>query len=119
MAKSPMPGGARRSHVTPPNEAGAGGNRANNGYLPLAGAKGSVRPLNHGGDRRNGSAPLGGMASPVHLYDHRFDVSKAKMPQPPSAIEPGKGAVPVNPWDAEGEPNHALTQPDSGRPPRR
>jgi hypothetical protein len=119
MAKSPMPRGGRRSVIVPPNEAGAGGNRANNGYLPLADAKGSVLPLNHGGDRRNGSAPQGGIPSPVHLHDHRFDVSRAKMPQPPSAIEPGKGAIPVNPWNDTGEPSHALPQPDSGRPPRR
>ncbi len=119
MAKSPMPGGGRRSVVAPPNEAGACGNRANNSYLPLAGAEGPVAPLHHGGARRNGSAPQGGMASPVCRPDHRFEVDRAKMPQPPSAIEPGKGAIPVNPWDAAGAPNHALPQPDSGRPPRR
>jgi hypothetical protein len=119
MAKSPTPGGVRPGVVTPPNVMGAGGSRANNGYLPLAGAKGPALPLNHGGGRRNGSAPLGGMASPVHLPDNRFDVGKAKMPQPPSAIEPGKGAIPVNPWDAAGQPSRALTQPDSEKPPRR
>lgn len=119
MAKSPMPGGARRGIVAPPNEAGAGGNRANNSYLPLAGAKATALPIDHGGDRSHGSAPQGGISIPVHPRDHRFDVRKAKMPQPPSAIEPGKGAIPVNPWNATGEPNHALPQPDSRRPPRR
>jgi hypothetical protein len=59
------------------------------------------------------------MASPVHPPDHRFNVNHAKMPQPPSAIEPGKGAVPVNPWDAAGRPNHVVPDPDLPREPRR
>jgi hypothetical protein len=41
--------------------------------------------------------PLAGQASPVKTPDHRFNVENAKMPQPPAAFEPGKGAVPVNP----------------------
>ena len=91
MAKSSRPGGARRAIVTPPNETGTGGNRAKNGYLPLAGATGSVLPINHGGgDRRHGAAPQGGTASPVKPPNHRFDVGASKMPQPPSAIEPEK-----------------------------
>ena len=32
----------------------------------------------------------------------RFNVDNACMPQPPAAIEPGKGAVPVNPFLASG-----------------
>ena len=120
MAKSPMPGGVRRGVVAPPNESGPGGNRAQNGYLPLGGSASPVTSAVQGGeDRRNGSAPPSGMASPVHPPDHRFNVDTAKMPQPPSAIEPGKGAIPVNPWNAAGQPNRAVSQPDAERPPRR
>ena len=109
MAKRPMPDGVRRAVVTPPNQAGPGGNRATNGYLPLGGSAGPLPPGGPGGgDRRNGCVPLGGIASPVHLPVDRFDVETAKMPQPPSAIEPGKGAIPVNPWNAAGRPNHAV-----------
>jgi hypothetical protein len=115
-----MPDGVRRAVVTPPNQAGPGGNRATNGYLPLGGSAG---PLNAsslgGGDRHKGSVPLGGTASPILPPDHRFDVDMAKMPQPPSALEPGKGAIPVNPWDAMGRPNRAVSEPDAEKPPRR
>jgi hypothetical protein len=119
MANGPKPGGARRGVVQPPNEARPGGNRANNGYLPLASAAGPDLSPHRGGDRCKGSAPLGRTASPVHPPDHRFDVDKAKMPQPPSAIEPGKGAIPVNPWDVAGRPDRAVTELDTDRPPRR
>jgi hypothetical protein len=109
MAHSPKPGDARWGVVKPSNEAGAGGNRANNSYLPLGGSAGPLPPSGPGaGDRRNGCVPLGGIASPVHLPVDRFDVETAKMPQPPSAIEPGKGAIPVNPWNAAGRPNQAV-----------
>ena len=30
--------------------------------------------------------------------NHKFDVGMVQMPQPASAIEPGKGTVPVNPF---------------------
>ncbi len=121
MAKSPMPGGATRTIVTPPNETGTGGNRAKNGYLPLAGATGSVLPINHGGgDRRHGAAPARRYGKPCETARIIGSTSAhAKMPQPPSAIEPGKGAIPVNPWNATGEPNRAIAEPDAGRPPRR
>ena len=120
MAHSPKPGDARWGVVKPSNEAGAGGNRANSSYLPLGGSAG---PLNAsslgGGDRHKGSVPLGGTASPILPPDHRFDVDMAKMPQPPSALEPGKGAIPVNPGDAMGRPNRAVSEPDAEKPPRR
>jgi hypothetical protein len=120
MAHSPKPGGTRRGVVHPPNQADPGGNRANHSYLPLGGsAHPGTPPHRDGGDRRNGCVPLGGMASPVHPPDHRFDVDTAKMPQPPSALEPGRGAIPVNPWDAAGRPNHVTAEPDIPREPRR
>jgi hypothetical protein len=109
MAQSPKSGDARWGVVQPPNETGPGGNRAHNGYLPLVGSAGPLPPGGPGGgDRRNGCVPLAGIASPVHLPVDRFDVETAKMPQPPSAIEPGKGAIPVNPWNAMGRPNQAV-----------
>ena len=120
MAQSPKPGGALRGVVKPPNEAGPGGNRACNSYLPLGGAAGPGLACDHGGgDRRRGCVPLGGMASPVHAPGHRFDVDTAKMPQPPSAIEPGKGAVPVNPWEASSRRDLGVIETEIPRESRR
>lgn len=120
MAHSPKPGDARWGVVKPSNEAGPGGNRANNGYLPLGGSAGPLAPAGLvGGDRRNGSYAVGEVASPVHLPAQRFDVESAKMPQPPSAIEPGRGAIPVNPWDASGRPNRMVPEPELPRGPGR
>ena len=51
----------------------------------------------HAGDP-GGSADLTRQPSPVAPVSHRFNVDDARMPQPPAAIEPGKGAVPVNPF---------------------
>jgi hypothetical protein len=120
MANRPKPGGACRGVVKPPNEAGPGGNRANHSYLPLGPSAGAAPPSGRsGGDRRRGCVPLGGMASPVQAPAHRFDIGAAKMPQPASAIEPGKGAIPVSPWDASGRPSRAVIEPDADRPPRR
>ncbi len=119
MANLPKSGGACRGVIKPPNEAGPGGNRASNGYLPLGGTPGPVLRPRHGGDGRKGCVPLDGTASPVRVPGRRFDVDKAKMPQPPSAIAPGKGAIPVIPWDASGRPIRAVGELDAERPPRR
>jgi len=60
-----------------------------------------VRPPNEarGGDWRAGSYPLAGEASPVrppnNMGGDRRGYSDDRMP--PTATEPGKGAVPVNP----------------------
>jgi hypothetical protein len=59
------------------------------------------------------------MPSPVRPPDHRFNVDHAKMPQPPSATEPGRGAIPVNPWDDAGRPNRVEPEPVLPREPRR
>jgi hypothetical protein len=75
--------------------------RAANSFASLGKSASPVNPPNAGagGDHRMGSYPLSGQASPVQPPNHRFDwdMADAKMPQPASAIEPGKGAVPVNP----------------------
>jgi hypothetical protein len=89
-----------RDVVKPANESTPAGNRANNGFMPLVREASPVDPSNEakvGGDRRGGSANLAGNASPVKMPDHRFKIEEAKMPQPPSAFEPGKGAVPIYP----------------------
>lgn len=36
---------------------------------------------------------------------NRFGTTDAKMPQPPSVIAPGQGAVPVQPFSTSGFPN--------------
>jgi len=89
-----------RDVVKPANEPSAAGNRANNGFLSLSREASQVHPSNEarkGGDRRGGSANLAENPSPVLPPDHRFKVEEAKMPNPASAVEPGKGAVPVYP----------------------
>lgn len=117
MANDPLiPGGVARGVVRPANNE-PGGARANNGYLALQRVNGDVAAPNRtGGDRRGGTADLAGQASPVQPPNHRFDVGTARMSQPPSAVEPGQGAVPVNPWDAMGRPNRAATEPDMATP---
>jgi hypothetical protein len=121
MARTPVSNEAERGVVRPPNQPGAVGNGANNSYLPLDRKAGGANPSRYGpgADRRGGSADLSGQASPVTPPDHRFDVNMAKMPQPPSAIEPGKGAVPVTPWTDTGKPNRAVSEPDTPQQPRK
>jgi hypothetical protein len=119
MANSSRSAPRRGGAVAPPNRPDAAGNRAQNGYLPLVGTRGPVVPHAPDGHRPEGSTPRMKMPSPVHPPDHRFDVGKAKMPQPPSAIEPGKGAIPVTPWDSDGQPNQAGPVQDIPRSPKR
>lgn len=120
MAHGPKSGDARWGVVKPPNEAGPGGNRANNGYLPLGGSAGPLPPAGLvGGNRCNGSSPLGEIASPVHPPARRFNVETAKMPQPPSAIEPGKGMIPVESGHNPGRPNCAVSDLEFLSEPRR
>lgn len=95
--------------------------RATNGYLPLTEQRDDVKPP-AGGDRRAGTMPLSGTASPVNVPDHRFRLSDARMPQPPSAVATGQGAVPVQPFASNGLPERAeVSIPDMARaakPPR-
>ncbi|MGO9467910.1 MAG: hypothetical protein ACLQVF_27550 [Isosphaeraceae bacterium] len=95
-----------RDVVKPPNQQGPAGNRAANGFMPLARDPSPTKPSNEpgaAGDRRGGSANLAGQMSPVKTPDHRFKLEDAKMPQPPAAFEPGKGAVPVIPFVPGGQ----------------
>jgi hypothetical protein len=95
-------GQVQRGVVRGSNKEGPGGNLKNNGFLPLGGSALTVRPVNQLsaiGDQRAGSFPLGGGASPINPPNaKRFDVGMVEMPQPESAIEPGLGVVPVNPF---------------------
>ena len=47
-----------------------------------------------------GSADLTRQPSAVAPVNHRFDVDHAQMAQPAAAVDPGKGAIPVNPSPA-------------------
>jgi hypothetical protein len=95
-------GQVQRGIVRGSNKESPSGDGRANGFLPLGGSSPTVHPANMPGaigDRRNGSFPLGGGASPINPPNaKRFDVGMVKMPQPESAIEPGKGLVPVNPF---------------------
>jgi hypothetical protein len=93
-------GQVERGVVRPANKPTTGGDDRNNGFLPLSGMSSPVSPPNQGpgGDRRGGSFPLGGASPAIRDTQHRFNVDEVLMPQPASAIEPGKGAIPVNPF---------------------
>jgi hypothetical protein len=107
-----------RNIVKPVNVPAREGARANNSFLPLAGGPPAVRPSNESA-ARGSSANLAELASPVKTPDHRFHVDDAKMAQPRAAIEPGKGAVPVNPFMPGGEGiNWAYSVADSAKPKR-
>ena len=93
-------GQVERGVVRGSNKEGPGGDGRNNSFASLAGGASTVHPANMGmgGDRRNGSFPLSGGAPAIQRNMERFDVDQVQMPQPASAIEPGKGTVPVNPF---------------------
>ena len=97
-------GQVQRGVVRGSNQEGPGGDKRNNSFASLAGGASTVHPANMGmgGDRRNGSFPLSGGAPAIQRNMERFDVSQVQMPQPASAIEPGKGQVPVNPFMPSG-----------------
>jgi hypothetical protein len=99
-------GTVQRGVVKGSNKEGKGGDDRANGYLPLGGGGSPISPneMKDGDRRANGSGSLTGGAPMVKPPDHRFNVSQAQMPQPPSAVEPGKGAIPVNPFLPGGSP---------------
>jgi hypothetical protein len=109
---------AERGVVKPPNEGEWKNNDARaNGFLPLADHPSDCHPPNYGpgGDRRGGSYSLAGEASTVHPSnrslggDRRGFSGDAEMP---AAVEPGKGAVPVNPFLAGGGMARAMPVAD-------
>lgn len=58
---------------------------------------------------------LAGQASTVQPPNHVFNVGNVRMPQPDSAVEPGRAAVPVNPFMAGGEAVRALPVSDMAK----
>jgi hypothetical protein len=104
--------------VKPPNEPGPKGGRVNNGSVPLTRQASTVHhdQIGHGADRRDNSfMSLSGAKSPVKPPDHRFRPGMAKMPQPPSAVTPGRGAIPVRAFGKNGLPNTSATLKDNVR----
>jgi hypothetical protein len=97
-------GQVERGVVRGSNKEGPGGDGRANSFASLAGGAPTVHPSNigPGGDRRNGSFPLGGGAPAIKRNEERFNVDQVQMPQPGSAIEPGKGQIPVNPFMPSG-----------------
>lgn len=94
-------GQVERGVVKAPNNVMPGDHRAN-GFLPIGGNASQVHGSNHmfrDGDMGM-SMPAGKGASPVQRNGQRFDVSNAQMPQPPSAMQPGTGQIPVNPFQS-------------------
>jgi hypothetical protein len=100
------------------NKEGPGGDRRANGFMPLSGSAATVHPANMaaGGDRRaNGSVSLSGGAPTINPPNHKFEAGMVKMPQPESAIEPGRGTVPVNPFVAGGAAARSLPVADMAK----
>jgi hypothetical protein len=101
------------SPIKPPNASISNGNV--NSCGPMGRSASDVRPPNahlHDGNAANGFMSLGKGASPVHVPDHRFNVANAKMPQPPSVLQPGPGAIPTNPFMSGDGTTTSLRIPD-------
>jgi hypothetical protein len=94
-----------RGVVTPPNEDKFKRNRRANGSLPLTEAAGDVCPSNERlrAGSAGGSADLARMQSAVAPLNRPGPpVGTSGVVQVPSAVEPGKGAIPVNPFLVSG-----------------
>ncbi len=87
-----------RGVVKPPNQE-LQGLAATRSHAPRAGMPATPEPTPA---LQGGSADLTRQPSPVAPARYHFNVDNARMPQPPSASEPGKGEVPVNPFLASG-----------------
>jgi hypothetical protein len=111
-------GSVQRGVVRGSNKEGPGGDHRNNSFASLAGGASPISPNEmKDGDRRAGSFPLAGGAPAIARNMERFDVSQVLMPQPASAIEPGKGQVPVNPFLSSGATARVAGQvADEARP---
>ena len=118
MAGPPVPGNVQRGVVKPSNDEGRMGDKRANGFLSLGGGASTVHPSNEQtarGDKRMGSFPLSESMGAVRPPNHEFQVGMAKMPQPNSAIEPGKGAVPVNPFSPDGSAMRSVPMRESAK----
>ncbi len=124
MSKSSVPGGASHGVINPPNVQGPAGSKKENSFMPLTPHGSPVNPPNYGqhGDRREGTHELTGHAStmsPPNNGDAVFQVGTSKMPQPPSAVSPGKPSIPNMPFAHSGKPAGAMPVADMKRPPRK
>lgn len=103
----------------PPNNGIRNGNLNSSG--PMGRGSSPMNPPNAGikdGNAKNGFSSLARGASPVAGPNEslKFKVGDAKMPQPQSAMQPGKGAVPVSPFTgAGGMTTPALKMPDKAK----
>ena len=97
----------QRGVVKPPNETDFKGDCRTNGFLPLSPEQSPVTASNlsrsrHG--KAGGSADLARHASPVIPANAKLVAGDpGYTPACASAVEPGKGAVPVNPVLASGQ----------------
>jgi hypothetical protein len=106
-----------------PNQGEFSRDRRANGYLPLTGSASPVDPPNktrfaHGDP--GGSGPLTKMAAPLPPIpnDGRFrdgDPGRTADGRPSTAMEPGKGDVPVNPFMISGAIVPSATMRDSAK----
>lgn len=91
--------------VNPPNETDPG-NRATStssqerNASPVSSPNGGLTSAGH-------SMPRSRQASPVSPARDQFQIGTSGMMQPPSAKTIGTGEVPINPWDAKGNPSQA------------
>lgn len=110
---------SERGVVKPPNEGEFKSDRRANGYLPLAESASPIEPNERrGGDRRAGSYPLSGGGSPITEAQNRdWKVGTSSQPNLPSPIEPGKGAVPVNPFQGGMPGGRAMPIADEAKAP--
>jgi hypothetical protein len=116
-------GQVERGVVRGSNDQAPRGDHRNNSFLPLSGGPSTVHPANQGpgGDRRMSSFPLGGGASPVNPPNaDAFRWNPGMVPntsngQPGSAVEPGRGSVPVNPFLPGGAAARSLPEADMAR----
>lgn len=96
---------AQRGVVQPPNLGTFSSNRAANGFSPLTRQMSTVKPAN--ADIRDGnpggSSDLTRQPSQVQGSNHRFQVDNVGNSQINNfPVQPGQGAVPVNPFLASG-----------------
>jgi hypothetical protein len=96
---------AERGVVQPSNIQGPMGNRANNGSVPLTRSASMVEPANaklKDGDP-GGAGAMPRVAGDIPLPNHRFSVDNVGNSQYNDfPVQPGQGAVPVNPFLASG-----------------
>jgi hypothetical protein len=116
-------GQVERGVVRGSNDQAPRGDHRNNGFLPLSGGPATVHPANmaDGGDRRMGSFPLSSGGSPVNPPNaDAFRWNPSMVPntssgQPGSAVQPGRGDVPVNPFLPGGAAARSLPVADEAR----